>query len=302
MAGGGNKQQTTSTSSEPWKAAQPAMKLGLEDATKLYKSGVGSQPYTGSTVVPFAKQTTQAMNDMAKNASSWQGELRNNFSNVWGNASNGGLNELQMGSVDKLKAMADGSMMNGNPYIDQVIGNTSDDIGKSSNLMASAAGRYGSGGHQGVIADAVGDVSSRMRMQNYDTERGYMQDAIGSLFNAGQQQQNNINANTGALSSAYDLAMKPGQTLMDIGGMYEDLQGRQMNDQMRLFNEKQNQGWNQIGRLNAIASGAGQMGNTGQTTAQGPNRMGAGLGGALSGYAMGGPMGAALGGLGGYFL
>lgn len=299
---GGSKQQTTTQSSEPWKVAQPALKTGLDDAMKLYKSGVGSQPYTGSTVIPFANQTMKGMGMQENAAISSMPAFQNNFNQVAANASNGGLNALQMGSVEKLKAMADGSMMNGNPFIDQVISNTASDIGKSSNLMASAAGRYGSGGHQGVINDAVGDVSSRMRMQNYDTERGYMQDAIGSLFNAGQQQQNNINSNAGALQNAFTGMMTPGNTLMGIGGMYEDLAGRTKNDELRLFNERQNQGWNQIGRLQGVASGMGTMGNSGQTVAQGPSRMGAGIGGALAGYGMGGPMGGLLGGLGGYFL
>lgn len=298
----GSKQQTTQTSSEPWKSAQPALKLGLSDATKLYKSGVGSQPYTGSTVVPFAQQSIQGMNSQMAGANRASPAMTANFDQVAANAQNGGLNALQQGSVNKLQGMADGSMMNGNPYIDQVLNNTASDIGKSSNLMASAAGRYGSGGHQGVIADAVGDVSSRMRMQNYDTERGYMQDAIGSLFNAGQQQQNNINANAGALGAAYQGMMQPGETMQGIGANYEDLQGRQMNDQMRLWDERQNQGWNQIGRLNAVASGAGNMGSSGRETAQGPSRLGAGLGGALGGWTMGGPVGGILGGLGGAFL
>jgi hypothetical protein len=299
---GDSKQQTTQTSSEPWGAAQPALKTGLEDAQKLYKSGVGSQPYTGSTVVPYAQQTIQGMNNQETVANRYQPRFEEQAGRVYGNAAQGGLNELQRGSVDRLQGMAGGSMLTGNPYIDQVIGNTSEDIGKSSNLMASAAGRYGSGGHQGVIADAVGDVSSKMRMQNYDTERGYMQDAIGSLFNAGQQQQNNINANTGAMSDAYQAAMAPANTLQSIGGAYEDLQGRTMNDQMRIFSEMQNAPWQQIGRLQGVASGAGTMGGTGQTTAQGPSKIGSGIGGALAGYGMGGPAGAALGGLGGLFL
>lgn len=297
----GNKQQTQSTSSEPWKAAQPALQLGLTDAMKAYKSGIGSQPFTGSTVVPYAQQTMQGMQNMQVDAGSARPAFQQNFNQVAANAGMGGLNALQQGAVDRLKPMADGSMLNGNPFIDDVIRRTSDDIAGSANLMASAAGRYGSGGHQNVIADSVGDVSSRMRMANYDTERGYMQDAIGSLFNAGQQQQNNINGNTAALMSAYGGMMQPSQTMMDIGGMYEDLYGRQLNDQLRIFNERQQQPWNQIAHLNAIASGAGQLGGSGQTVAQGPSRMMSGLGGALGGYSMFGPLGAVGGGLLGAF-
>ena len=298
----GDKSQTTSTNSAPWPAAQPALKQGLTDATKLYKSGVGSQPYTGSTVVPYAQQTIQGMNQQQGAANAAAPAFQDNFRQVAANASNGGLNDLQRGAVDRLQPMADGSMMEGNPFLDGIIKKNADDIRNQTAQMASAAGRYGSGAHTDLISEKIGEMANTARFNNYNTERGYMQDAIGSIFNAGQQQQNNINGNAGALAGAYEGMMQPGNTLQSIGGNYEDLQGRVMNDQMRIFSEMQNAPWQQIARLNGVASGAGQMGSTGQTTAQGPSKLGSGIGGALAGYGMGGPVGGILGGLGGAFL
>jgi hypothetical protein len=348
----GSKQQTSTQTSQPWPEAQPALKTGLADAQTAYKSGIGSQPYTGSTVVPYSQQSTQAFGDMQHRANSWQPTLDRNFEAVAGNMQQGGLNALQRGAVDQLtpisqsnplegtgqfndvqlqafnylNPIADGQSMQGNPYLDDVIARSARDIQGASNLGASAAGRYGSGSHQGVTERNVGDMSSGLRFADYNTQQGRKDaairdlfgmggqanqqyeadmgrkmDSIGSLFNAGQQQQSNINANTGALSDAYGAAMMPSQTNMDVGGQYEDLFGRQMNDQLRIFNEQQNQPWNQIGRLNAVASGAGQMGSSGQTTAQGPSRLSSGLGGALGGYSMFGPVGALGGGLAGLF-
>jgi hypothetical protein len=54
---------------------------------------------------------------------------------------------------------------------------------------------------------------------------------------------------------------------MQVGAMNEDLATRQMNDKLRVFNEQQNKPWENLSRLNAIASGAGQLGGT-QTTSQ----------------------------------
>src|SRR5688500_19498463 len=65
----------------------------------------------------------------------------------------------------------------------------------------------------------------------YEADMGRKLDATGSLFNAGQQQQGNINANTGALSDAYSAMQQPSEALMGIGGQYEELMGRQINDQ-----------------------------------------------------------------------
>lgn len=300
---GGSKQQTSSTNSEPWKAAQPSLQLGLNDAQSAYKSGIGSQPFMGSTVVPYAKQTQQGLGQMQAMADTVnkQGTFQNAYNQVAWNAAKGGLNDLQRGAVNRLTPMADGSMLNANPYIDKVIDNSSRDIAGASNLMASAAGRYGSGGHQNVTEKNIGDMSSNLRYQNYGDERTRQMDAIGSLFNAGQQQQSNINAAPGAMANAYGAMMTPSQTMMDVGSSYEDLFGRQLNDQLRIFNEQQNQPWNQIGRLNAIASGAGQMGGNSQATAQGPSRASSALGGALGGYSMFGPLGALGGGALGLF-
>lgn len=348
----GNKQQTSATSSEPWKAAQPALQLGLGDAMDAYKSGIGSQPFTGSTVVPYAQQTTQGMNEIQNDAGIARGPLREQFRNVEANANMGGLNTLQRGAVDRLTPIANsnpvegtgqfndaqrqaydylnpiagGSMMQGNPYLDDVINRSSDDIRYQTGLASSAMGRYGSGGHEGVLADKIGDMASGLRFSDYNTQQGRMDsairdmfgmgnqansqyeadmgrkmDATGSLFNAGQQQQANVNANTGALADAYTAMQMPSQSMMDIGGMYEDLYGRQLNDQLRIFGEQQSQPWNQIGRLNAVASGAGQMGGTSQATAQGPSRLSSGLGGAIGGGTLFGPLGALGGGLLGAF-
>jgi hypothetical protein len=87
----------------------------------------------------------------------------------------------------------------------------------------------------------------------------------------------------GNLGNAYTGMQAPANDLMKIGGMNEDLKTRQMNDKLRIFNAKQNNPWDQLGRLNAIASGAGQMGGTQTQTSPGQNpflaALGAGAGG-----------------------
>lgn len=350
----GKKSQTSSTSSEPWKAAQPALQLGLNDAMTAYRSGLGSQPYTGSTVVPFANQTTQAFGEMERIASAAQPAFDRNFATVYANARKDGLNDLQSMAVDQLKPLAAGKPAEGldqlndvqnraysllnpiaggsmvgraNPYLDDIIKRSSEDIALQENLAASGMGRYGSGVHQGAVADSIGDFSSRLRLDDYNNQLGRQDaairdifgignqanaqyesdmarklDATGSIFNAGQQAQQNIAANTDALEKAYSASMAPSRTRSDIGSQYEDLFGRQLNDQLRIFQERQQQPWNQIAQLNAIASGAGRMGGSGQAVAQGPSRLSAGLGGALGGATLfPGPLGAIGGGLLGLF-
>lgn len=68
MIGGGSSQKQT-TSSEPWKPTQDLLKTGLADALKFYKDGIGSQVYTGSTVIPYSLQTMSGMNGLEALAS-----------------------------------------------------------------------------------------------------------------------------------------------------------------------------------------------------------------------------------------
>lgn len=111
---------------------------------------------------------------------------------------------------------------------------------------------------------------------------GNMQNAQGNLFQSGQTGLTNRTnaANSlygmgqqalGNLGTAYSGMQAPANDLMKIGGMNEDFANRQMNDKLRIFNETQNVPWQQLGRLNAIASGAGQMGETKTQSQPGTN-------------------------------
>lgn len=85
-----------------------------------------------------------------------------------------------------------GKYLNGNPYLDDVIGRASGDVTSSVAGLFSGAGRYGSAAHQGVLADKIGELSSGLRYQNYATEMDRM----------GQAAQNAQNFNTADISQA----------------------------------------------------------------------------------------------------
>ena len=222
--------QTLATTA-PWQPIQPLLTQVAGDALSAYRSGIGSQPYTSSMVTPFSAQTTQGMQGTMNAANAAIPGFNQAYQNVAGLAGQGGFDPLQQQSVDRLQNIAGGGMLTGNPYIDQVIGNTSRDIQRAGQMNASGAGRYGCGGYQGATQRAVGDVSSQMRAEDYARERGYMQDAIGSVFNAGQQRIANIAALPGQMQGAYQAQLDPYKSMLGVGGMYEDLASRQIADQ-----------------------------------------------------------------------
>ena len=101
---------------------------------------------------------------------------------------------------------------------------------------------------------------------------GMGQTAMGNLGNAGSIYQSLLQGQNA-----------PGQNMMGVGSYYEDLAGRQMNDQLRIGQDQQNAPLRNIQALLAAAGGGGQYGNTTQT-AQGPrNGLSQGIGALLGG-------------------
>jgi hypothetical protein len=251
----GSSKTTTQSNSEPWKAAQPALKQGIGAAQNLYNKGVGAQVYGDSTVVPWDAKTIQGQNAITDSANANLGG--NGLSGqLQGVIDNGGYNAGQLEALNNTRSVANGSFdINSDPGFQQVA-----DLARNSvNAGASGAGRYGSGIHQQTMGNTIGDLGARQ----YQAFQQRKDAANSNLFNMGS-------TGFGQLGSAYSGMQAPAQDLMKVGGMQEDLATRQMNDKLRIFNEKNNRPWENLSRLQAIASGAGQLG--GSTTQSTPGQ------------------------------
>lgn len=279
MAGG--SKQTTTQSSAPWSGAQPALTQAVGGAQNLYNAGVGSQVYTGSTVVPWSSQTTQAMGNIQNNANANAGGagLSGQYQGV---INNGGFNASQQDALNNTRNLANSSY-SVSPELQKVLDAQSAKVGDQVNLNASAAGRYGSGANQSLLAKNVGDLTNSTIFNDYNNWQGRRDAANTNLFNMGQQ-------GFGNLGAAYTGMNAPNQDLMNIGAMNEDLATRYKNDELRIFNEAQNKPWEQLGRLNAIATGAGSMGGTQTTSQPGQNPFLTAAGYGLSGLGLLGGM------------
>jgi hypothetical protein len=248
----GSSKQTTSSSSAPWAAAQPALKQGIGAAQSLYNSGTGAQVYGDSTVVPWSNNTMTGM-DKTKDAALANLNGNGLSGQLQGVINNGGYNAGQLEALNNTRQVANGSFnINEDPGFQQVV----DQATNSVNGMSSGAGRYGSGTNQQLLGSTIGDLGAR-QYQQFQTRK----DAANSnLFNMGQ-------TGFGQLGQAYSGMQAPAQDLMKVGGMDDDYATRVMNDRLRVFNEQQNKPWENLSRLQAIASGAGQLGGS-QTQSQ----------------------------------
>jgi len=259
----GDNKTTQTQTSEPYKAAKPLLDKGMNDALSLYNNGGLVKPNTMSTVVPYAQQTTQGMNSIQQTANDAlaPGGFSDQFKSIIGN---GGFNDPQMQALDQTRSLATGSYdMNANPGFQDVLNQALDKSTYGVNQNAASMGRYGSGTHQGVMQQEQGNLASRMINDDYNRYLGRRDNANTQLFGMGQTGMDNMNP-------AYASMKAPGEDLMGIGSMYEDLMGRTMNDQLRITNEKQNLPLANIQALLAAAAGAGNYG-TQTGTSQGPS-------------------------------
>lgn len=272
---GGKNTTTQTTTSEPYKAAQPLLGQGMGDALNLYKNGGLVKPNTMSTVVPYANQTVQGMQGLQAlgNANTGGNGVSGHYQDI---INSGGFNTPQNEALAGIRQTATGDFdLSSNPAFQQVLGRAQGDTINAVTQAASAMGRTGSGAHQGVMAREVGDLTARMVGDEYRNWQGRQDGAQQALFAAGQTGMEN-------LGGAYQGAQDSYSPLMQVGSMYEDLAGRNLNDQLRIANETANAPFANIQALLGAASGAGQYG-TQSATAQGPsntfsNILGAGLG------------------------
>lgn len=259
----GNPGKTTTTSSsEPWPGSQDALKMGLAGAQNLFNAGIGGQVNTTPTVIPWSSQTMQGANNIQNNATANSGG-RGLSGQYQGIINSGGYNSAQNDALANTRSLAN-STYSISPELQKVLDAQSSQAADQVNASVSGAGRYGSAVHQGNLASTIGDLTNRTVYNDMSNWQGRRDAANSSLFGMGQQGISN-------LGTAYTGINAPNQDLMTVGGLYEDLATRQKNDELRIFNETQNKPWEQISRLNAIASGAGQMGGTQTQTSPGQN-------------------------------
>jgi len=283
----GGTTTTTSGSSQPWDAAQPGLKNVIGDATSLYKSGQGSQPFGGSMVTPFAKQTMAGMDGLMTQAQGSQNYMDGSQKALQpyaGGQNMGGMDNEMIGNYAKGNFL-DGSQ---NPNFQNVISRTQQDATNAGNNVAAEQGRYGGATHQGEIARQVGDVTSRMLSNQYNTEVGNMFRGQGQVDARQQMDFGQMMQGQKGMANNYQASMAPWQTMAQVGSGYEDLYTRQLNDSARIHQENQMAPWNQLQMANAIFSGAGSLGKQGTQSSYKPTDW-LGLAGNVASSAAGAP-------------
>jgi len=279
-------QQTTQTR-DPWSQAQPYLTNIMGQAANFYNAQAGYQPYTGQTQAALDPRLQQGLEAQAGIA---QGSMGGTPGILASQAAGTDLIKNQ-GLSPELKSLYEQAQGDQNPYLEGVIRQGVN----AANAGASGMGRYGSGGHDAAITQAMSPVLA----QDYARRQQQMQGiAEGGLQRAGQWAQ---------LMPTLDQAQyAPAQAMAATGQYFQDRGQAQLNDIIKQYNAQQSYPWEQLSRYNAIVGGAGALGGTNVTASpiQQPSTLqrvlGGGAAGAGIGGSFGGPAGAGVGaGIGG---
>lgn len=259
MGGGGDPPaQTTQTqTTNPPDYVVPYLQGAAQSSQAQFNAGP-NQYYSGTTVTPQSPQTQQALQMTQDRAT--QGSPVNSAASGY--------------TADVLG----GKYLNSNPYIDATFNQAAQGTRSQLDSEFAGAGRN-TGASYAARADQLNNLATNIYGQNYANERTMQNSTLG--------QANSI-ANQGYVDA---------QQLGKVGAANEDLQSRQIADQVARYDYNQNAPGialdQYIARLNNQPGGSSTS-----TTPYFTNRPGSALGGAAIGYGIGSNVGSGYGGTG----
>jgi hypothetical protein len=230
MSSGGSKATSSNTTSTtPWGPAQPFLQNAMGKANDWLNSDASKSIYQGTTVIPFSQNTLQGMGQTAGVANNAMTPMQNPLKSY-------------TGMFDILNPIARGDFANDTTF-GNTLGAAQEAASTSVNDAMSAAGRYGSGVHQGTMAKSIGDLTNQAMLDRQNW-------ALGGLQSLGDR-----------MPGAYNTALAPAQTMMGLGGMQEDMAGKYAQEGMDKFNAAKQAPIDAIAQANAIFTGSGALGS-----------------------------------------
>ena len=325
---------STSGMTGPWGPLHEPILQGVNMAETLM--GTPPAYYSGSTVNPFSQTTEQAMQARYNRAmqgspqeqafggylsgAMGQGQFNLAPAGVAANQAIGGMGA----GTSQLAQTAGGANLYGNPFLDAQFNAASANMGQQFDRAASridasfgGGGRAGSNAHAQAMGDAAGQFSDSLSSLganiyggNYQAERDRQMQASNVLQQgglAGGGLLGNLYGNVDQ-SMARAATMTPAHSAMQygnidqlgqVGSMVDQQAQNYLQDDINRFNFSQQAPWDRVGQYMGIVNSP--SGGTMRQTGGGPGDVAQALGGAgtgaATGYMVGGPWGAAAGGI-----
>lgn len=335
MAGGGQQDSTVTNVTQVDPVTQAWRQNLMQAGGSLYNQGTPAY-YPGNTVVPFSNQTQGGLDYLQGYAQQGAPNL-GSAQDAAGRALSGWNPAMPFAAQAANGALAANPASAGlqqfgaasNPYLDGLWSQGAEKVANAVNSNFAQAGRFGSNAAQtGALTQGLGNLYSQIYAPAYEAERNRglsAQQTLGGLYDAGQNRtlqgiglfgdmaaQGNADAARAMalLPGLYQYGQMPGQSMLDIGGMYEGQAGQYLQADQDRYNYNANAPWQYLQQYAQLMSGLPDFSGSTQTTrGPGPNRTMSGLGGAMAGFqlgnmifpGMGGLVGGGLGALGGLF-
>jgi hypothetical protein len=298
----------TTQSNEPWGPAQGPLSSALGSAQSLYNQDAGYKPWTGPLQGALDQRTTDAMamtEDRARNGYNLAPQAFNTATGILGNM---GMSAQAQPGLDQMAATARGDNLGViNPALQSMLDTNSTNAMNKVNSISAGMGRYGSASHGAAAGKAITEATAPLLAQNYEAERGRQLAASQGMvdnYGAGMDRALRTTAMGGAIQ---DLQYDPARRLAGVGDFYTGRNEDLLAQQREIYDAEQARPWEQVARLNAIATGAGSLGGTKvsttptQRSSTAQRVLGGGMAGAAAGSAFG-PWGTGLGAAGGGLL
>lgn len=242
--GGGSKTQTVTQTNNPPAYALPALKNIIGEAGNLYKQP-GPEYYPGSTVVPMSGETQAALDAQTQRA-------------LLGSP----LNQAAQGYAQDV---LNGSFLSGgNPYFQGAFNAMAGGVTDAVQAAMARSGRLGSGAETSVLTKQLGDLGSRLMFQNYENERGRMDQAAQYAPALAETDYNDI------------------AKLAQVGSAYEGQAGAELQSDVDRFNFYQQRPWDKLAQYSTFVQGGTYGGQNTTTQPVYSNTAGSVLGGLSS--------------------
>tara|TARA_R100001460_G_C3558540_1_gene175664 strand:- start:4790 stop:5677 length:888 start_codon:yes stop_codon:yes gene_type:complete len=292
MSFGGSDPEVILEGGGIYEPAEPYIKDIMAEAAKLYASGVGSSYYPGSTVVPFAPETTAAL-DMAKGLGTEMAGPSSLY-NMAGNTLGGFASGSMPSAYSQLTPQADYLSDVRSSIGSDVMGNISTQFGgmgrTGTSPGAQQAAARGFANAYAPIAQSAAEAERARELQSRETALSRQFQAAGALP---------------GLQDTMDARRLAGISgISGVGSAFEDLAARELQDRINRFEFEQKSPYDRLTRFSQFPFAAAGFGMPTTQYAPSANPLTSAFGLGQAGFNLGsqfgyGGLGAILGGLGG---
>lgn len=268
--------------------------------------------YPGSTVVPYAQQTTQGLDMIQQNAQggavglpeAYDASMRAMSGN---NPAMAYADQFAQGTSSGQQAMQAFMPGASNPYLDQMWESGKSKVSDAVNSQFAGAGRFGANAaYGGALTEGLGDLYTGIYAPAYENERNRQMQAASTLLSSqmsgadllgGLYSQGNADAARAQalLPSLYQYGEMPGQSMVGVGGAYENLAREYLDADINRWNYDQNAEWDNLQRYANMMNGLPDFSGQTQisTGGQGSNRAMSAMGGLAGGAGLASMLGLA---------